>query len=505
MIAEMRNSVLAVAMGLLALSSGPADAQSRLKIMAPQASAAFLDARAPGSVWSDPVNIAALNVAIAGLEEHGLDPLHYLTRDLLDPDIDPVLRDQLATAAWFSAAAHMLYGKLDPENVEPDWTAATREADLAALLEEALANGTVAASLEALAPKQPGYAVLLAEYAALKAAQSEPQVIVSGGPALKAGMSGARVHQVEARLKQLGYEPGESGVMDADTLAAVKAFQASVDLDDDGVIGAATLVALNRGDAQKLEQLRVNLERWRWLPDDLGRIHLRANIAGFDVTAFKDGVAERTHLTIVGKTYRKTPVFSDEIEYIVFNPWWETPPSLARQDKLPMFQRDPGAVQRLGFQVLDRSGTLLDASTIDWKAVPAGTMPYRIRQAPGDQNALGQVKIMFPNKHNVYLHDTPTRGLFAQRQRAFSSGCMRTQYPIDLSEWLLSDTPEWDRAKIDATLASKKETRANLASKIPVHVLYFTAVSEAGGGVRYLDDIYGRDAAVLTGLRAPPQ
>lgn len=505
MIATIRNGLLALAIGLTGLGHGPADAQSRLRILAPQATAEFLDAHDPGSVWRDAEDIAGLQAAISGLEAHGLNPLHYLTRDLLDPDLSPRLRDQLATSAWFSAAAHMLYGKLDPETVEPDWTAANRQADLAAMLKAALATNSVATSLEALAPRQPGYAVLRAEYEALKTRQTEPQAIVSDGPVLKPGMSGVRVHQVEARLRQLGFEPGESGVMDENTLAAVKFFQASVDLDDDGIIGAATLTALNRGDAQKLEQIRVNLERWRWLPDDLGRVHLRANIAGFDVTAYKDGVAERTHLTIVGKTYRKTPVFSDEIEYIVFNPWWETPPSLARQDKLPMFQRDPGAVQRLGFQVLDRNGAVVDASTIDWKAVPAGTMPYRLRQAPGDLNALGQVKIMFPNKHNVYLHDTPTRGLFAQRQRAFSSGCMRTQNPIDLSEWLLSDTPNWDRAKIEAALASKKETRANLAGKIPVHVLYLTAVSETDGGVRYLDDIYGRDAAVLTGLRAPPQ
>lgn len=238
---------------------------------------------------------------------------------------------------------------------------------------------------------------------------------------------------------------------------------------------------------------------------NLGRRHLRANIADFNVMAYKDGVAERAHLTIVGKTFRKTPVFSDEVEYIVLNPWWETPPSLARADKLPTFKRDPGAVQRLGFQVLDKSGTVVNASTIDWNAIPTGTMPYRIRQAPGEQNALGQVKIVFPNKHNVYFHDTPTRGLFAQRQRAFSSGCLRTQNPIDLSEWLLNETPNWGRDKIDAALATKKETRVNLASKVPVHILYSTVVSEEDGGVRYLDDIYQRDAAVLAGLRAPPR
>ena len=155
--------------------------------------------------------------------------------------------------------------------------------------------------------------------------------------------------------------------------------------------------------------------------------------------------------------------------------------------------------------MLDRSGHIVDPATIDWKTVSAANFPYRLRQAPGPQNALGQVKIMFPNPHNVYLHDTPTRGLFAERQRAFSSGCLRTQYPIDLSEWLLTDTPGWDRAAIDKAVASGKETRADLVQPIPVHILYFTAVNDGAGGIRYLDDFYQRDDAVLSGLDKLPQ
>ena len=188
------------------------------------------------------------------------------------------------------------------------------------------------------------------------------------------------------------------------------------------------------------------------------------------------------------------------IEYVVLNPWWETPYSLASKDKLPLFKRDPGAVQRLGFQVLDKAGQVVDAATIDWNSIPEGTMPYRLRQAPGVTNALGQVKIIFPNVHNVYLHDTPDRGLFARRQRAFSSGCIRTQNPLDLTAWLLTETPGWDRARIDAAVDSKRETRVDLAVKVPVHVLYMTAISDAAG-VRFVDDIYDRDAAVLAGLK----
>lgn len=476
-------------------------------MLAPIATEDFIEEAGAEQVWND-ASYDALIGSLQGLADHGLEPSHYHLAALEASREHLAERDRLATDAWMSAAAHMLYGKLNPVSVEPDWTAARREADLAAVLAYALESGTVPTSLDQLAPIQPGYRLLKAELAALRLQERGTITRVSEGPALKPGMSGPRIGELQARLVELGLleaDAASAQQMDAPTVEALETFQAAHGLDPDGIAGASTLRALNHGVAERIEQVRVNMERWRWLPGDLGQKHLRANIAAFEVTAYDHGEPQRTHLTIVGKTYRRTPVFSDRIEYIVFNPWWETPASLARADKLPAFQKDPGAVSRLGFQVLDRSGRVVDPATIDWKVVSAANFPYRLRQAPGPQNALGQVKIMFPNPHNVYLHDTPTRGLFAERQRAFSSGCLRTQYPIDLSEWLLMDTPGWDRAAIDKAVASGKETRADLAAPIPVHILYLTAVSDGAGGVRYLDDFYQRDDAVLTGLDQLPQ
>lgn len=505
----MRNSILSVlCVALLGVGMAHAQAsQTSQPVLAPVAVEQFYHKTSDRTVWVKDSQYDGLIAALQGLEAHGLNPEHYHLSRLIASKGDTVARDRLATDAWFAAAAHMLYGKLDPVSVEPNWTAAGRQADLALVLKQALASDRIAMSLEQFAPMQSEYQTLVTEYARLKTLAATPITPIAKGDVLKPGKADARVTALQTRLVELGLleAAGITGTMDEATDLAVKVFQGGVGLDEDGVVGAASLAALNRGPQIQLDQVRVNLERWRWLPADLGRRHLRANIADFNVTAWQDRILQRTHLTIVGKRFRKTPVFSDEIEYAIFNPWWETPNSLARLDKLPTFQRDPGAVERLGFQVLDRSGAPVNASMINWNEVSAANFPYRLRQKPGDQNALGQVKIMFPNQHNVYLHDTPTRGLFAQRQRAFSSGCLRTQAPIDLTAWLLEETPEWTRERIDAAVTSGTETRANLASKVPVHILYFTAVSEQDGYVRYLDDIYERDAAVLTGLRAQPR
>lgn len=479
----------------LAAVSGPAQP------LAPAASKAFLARYSGADVSPEKTDRfqrlfdkTSLIAAINSLADHGLTPsdYHLAALERLGPQDEAFIAYGLD--AWMSAASHMAFGKISPTSVEPDWTAKGRQADLMAHLEDALETGRLASSLDRLAPQHKAYQSLHEALKSRRKAARQSVAEISAGETLKIGMSSPRVSALQMRLGQT-----PTGHFDADLQQAVIDFQSGAGLDDDGVAGPATIRALNRGPAAEIAQLRVNLERWRWLPDDLGRRHVRVNIADFSVQAWSNGEIVAVHGAIVGKTYRKTPVFSDKISYAVLNPWWETPVSLTRRDKIPQFKRDPSAVSRLGFQVLDSKGQVVDASTIDWNSIPAGTSPYRLRQAPGPLNALGQVKIMFPNAHNVYLHDTPDRGLFAQRQRAFSSGCIRTQNPIDLTEWLLAETPGWTRVKIDEALASKRETRASLAAPVPVHILYMTTVSDEAG-VRFVDDIYDRDAAILAGI-----
>ena len=490
---------------------GPVTAQAQT-LRASATVERFYTVRNGALAWTGPANAAAYKKLLDALQiakAHGLDPADYHLADLKggDPQTGNAALDRIGTDAYLTLAAHLLSGRLDPITIEPDWTAARRDRDLAAYLESSLGHGAIAASLEALAPTQPGYIDLrntLALYREIGERGGWP-AIDSGGT-LRPGDSGPRVAQLRRRLIATGdatEQSAPSELYDEALADAVRRFQQRANLEPDGIVGAKTLAQLNKSVDDRIAQIRANLERWRWLPEDLGRRHIRVNIADFRLEAHADGKLVRVHQTVVGRLYRQTPVFSGSMTYLVLNPWWETPPNLAAKDKLPAFRKDPSSVETLGFQVINRNGELVNPGTIDWNAVPATNFPYRIRQAPGPQNALGDVKFMFPNLHNVYLHDTPTRGLFAQTRRDFSSGCVRVQDPLDLTAWVLSETPGWTLDRIQNVTAGNTETRVNLAHPIPVHILYWTAVSGDDNLVRFVDDIYERDQKLIAALDRP--
>lgn len=469
----------------------------------------FYEARNGALAWTGPANAAAyreLLEALKAADGHGLDPADYHLAELTNgnPEIGVLRLDQTATDAYLTLAAHLLSGRLDPLTVEPNWTAARRGRDLAAYLESSLGNGAIRESLDAVAPSQPGYANLqmaLARYRKIAGGDGWPKI--DQGKTMTVGDRGPRVVQLRKRLAATGDLVGEGSdpeSFDVQLVEAVRRFQKQTNLEPDGVVGARTLAQLNASVENRIAQIRANMERWRWLPDDMGRRHIRVNIAEFRAEARANGRVERTHDIIVGRVYRKTPVFSGAMTYLVLNPWWETPPNLAVKDKLPAFRKDPQMVETLGFQVIDRSGKLVDPKGIDWNSVPVNNFPYRIRQAPGLQNALGNVKFMFPNRHNVYLHDTPTRGLFAQTRRDYSSGCVRVQDALDFAAWVLLETPGWPIARIRDITEGNTETRVTLAHPIPVHILYWTVVSDERTTVRFLDDVYERDQKLISAL-----
>jgi murein L,D-transpeptidase YcbB/YkuD len=425
--------------------------------------------------------------------------------------------DLLATDAFMTLGAHYLAGRLDPVTVDPQWHATRRATDMSHRLSEALRTQTVYRSLKEMLPPQAEYAQLREELARFRAiaARATAWPRVPDGPSLELGSTGPRVVALKDRLGRFGYyeapedeSEDAAATFGADLRDAVIAFQRRYSLADDGVVGPRTLAALNASLDDRINQIMANMERWRWLPESLGARHIRVNIAGFDVRVFDQGEQIWITRAIVGRTYRRTPVFTGSMTYMVLNPSWELPNSIAVRDKLPLIKRDISVLNDQKIAVLQGWGAnerVIDPATVNWNELSSARFPYRLRQRPGPQNALGQVKFMFPNRFNVYLHDTPTRGLFARARRDFSSGCIRTENPLELAELLLKGQEGWSRERIDSILASGRETTVTLSRPVPVHILYWTAVVE-DGRVHFHDDIYERDGRVVAALKArPPQ
>lgn len=254
------------------------------------------------------------------------------------------------------------------------------------------------------------------------------------------------------------------------------------------------------------DQLRMNLERWRWAPRDLGDRYILVNVPAYQMQVMEGDTPALAMRVIVGQPANQTPLFSDEMTYVVFSPYWNIPPDILRKETLPRVARDPDYLRRNNMEVIGTSGELVDASAIDWSDSDS-TKGLRFRQTPGPENALGLVKFIFPNHFNVYLHDTPGDRLFFQDTRALSHGCIRVENPVALAQYVMSDRPEWTAQRISAAMNANEEETVTLRQKLPVHIGYWTAWVEADGKtVRYTDDPYGIDPkhARLLPTMTPP-
>jgi murein L,D-transpeptidase YcbB/YkuD len=286
--------------------------------------------------------------------------------------------------------------------------------------------------------------------------------------------------------------------------SAVRAFQERHGLDVDGIVGPGTLRAMNVTVEERIEQIRVNLERARWVLDNLGDDFVIVNIAGFRVYLYRDNEEIWSTRAVVGRTYRKTPVFRSTMRYLVFNPDWTVPYSIATKDILPKVQQDPGYLAAGDFIVKDRNGDVVETADIDWSALGGRNFPYTLVQQPGTNNALGEVKFMFPNEHAVYLHDTPGKGLFDRAARTFSSGCVRVEHPFRFAELLL-EANSMDAASIEELRQSRQMKSVFLKEPIDVLLLYWTAEVGSDGRIHFYEDVYLRDRAVLEALNSPYQ
>lgn len=469
----------------------------------------------------------ALIEAIRGADQEGLNPSDYhlgkiesLLESVYQQQAEKkpldshqlVDLDLLLTDAFFVYGSHLLAGKINPETIDSEWFADRRDLDLAAHLQTALEKNQIEEALRNLLPPQPGYARLrkaLARYRDIAANGGWP--MVSDGPKLQRDDSGERVLALRRRLIAAGDLDPAAGdsldLFDGAVEEALRKFQQRHGLDVDGVVGAATLANLNVPVKERIRQVILNMERWRWLPQDLGQRHILVNIANFELDVFESGQIVLMMRVMVGRDYRRTPVFSDTMTYLVLSPYWHVPPGIAVRDILPAVKKDPGYLAKQNMKVFQGWGAeakAIDPTTIDWHKITARNFNYRFRQDPGPINALGRVKFMFPNRFNVYLHDTPSRELFTRTERAFSSGCIRVEKPIELAEYVLRGDPKWTRASIEAAIKTWREQTVRLPEPIPIHLLYWTAWANDDGSINFRRDIYGRDKRLEEALLKKP-
>jgi L,D-transpeptidase YcbB len=466
--------------------------------------------------------VGALNMA----EQDGLRPETYhlgAIQEMLEAlkKIDPISSgpdiylladlDLLLTYAFLTYGSHLLAGQVNPETFDPQWIANRRGADMAAFLQDSLnSEKNIHDSLRTLCPKHEGYIRLHETFNQyrLLLENGVKWPLVAAGPKMQIGDRHARVAMLRARLAaepspQVGFLTDETDLFDKNLKMAVIDFQSRHGLDVDGVVGPATLAALNTSLEEKVKRIRLNLERWRWMPEDLGSRNVQVNIADFQLKAFEQGQAVLEMKIIAGRDYRQTPVFSDRISYMVLNPSWYVPQSIAVKDKLPLIKKNPGYLTQQKIKVyssLKGDAKKINPYHIDWSKVTASNFYYRLRQSPGPNNALGRIKFMFPNRFNVYLHDTPSRELFNKTSRTFSSGCIRIQHPEELALYLLKDDPRWNQERLRKALDSMKEQSIRLLSPVPVHLLYWTVFVDKDGVVQFRNDIYGRDAQLAKAL-----
>jgi murein L,D-transpeptidase YcbB/YkuD len=467
---------------------------------------------------------------LAEAESEGLNPLDYLPPSLgsfsddggtFKGQVMALARLDIAlTAMALRYAEHIHSGRIIPKKLSGYYDLLPPALDRGRVLYELSYRRLPDLYLASLRPQHQAYRVMKASLAELRAKLAETnQQSIPKGETVKPGARDARVPLVRERMVKLGHlsvddslawieetanVPDAASVGDevlARTLdrklsAALKAFQASRKVKQTGRLDKATVEALNtRSDQRNIQKLVMNLERLRWLPRDLGARHIFVNQAAFELRMVDNGSVAWTTKVIVGKPETQTSVFSDEMETVVLNPYWGVPRSIIKYEMMPYLVNDPSYLDRKGFEVVNSQGEIISSSSVDWWAY-GDKIPYDIRQPPGDDNALGNIKFLFPNSHDIYMHDTPTKNLFADKTRAFSHGCVRVENPRKLAEYVLG----WNRAQIDDMIASGMNQDIQLPAHVPVHLNYFTAWPDASGKIAYHPDVYNRDARLEKAL-----
>jgi len=453
--------------------------------------------------------------------EEGLSPADYdlagLKRALVElnaaKQADPgklAALDLRLTTIMLGFATDVLSGRLDPRTVDDGWYITTRRSSVDSTLRAALQDDASPDVLEKLRPKPKAYAELadaLKDYREIL--RKGGWGTVPPGPALKQGDRGPRVTALRRRLhatRDLSSDQPDGG-FDRDVAGAVSRFRVRHGLSSDSVADQATIGALNVPVEARIRQMEVNLDRYRWLPAEFTERYVLVNIPDYRLYAYDDGKLEFEQRVIVGDQYENaTPVFADSMTYVVFRPEWNVPPSILAREILPRLQEDHEYdLSAQGLEVVDSTGKVVkDPSAVDWDDVDTTKPGYRIRQKPGPTNALGRVKFMFPNRFNIYLHDTPSRKLFERERRTLSHGCVRVEDPVQLAGFVLNKQDGWKQERIEQALddSAHGNQMVSLERPLPVYLLYLTAFVR-DGQVQFRNDPYGKDRRAMARLGGP--
>lgn len=474
-------------------------------------------------IWERRENIDQMLFAIRNVSMDGLHPEDYhlsliekLAQKIILSDsvdiIDIAKLELLLTDSFLLLSAHLAGGKTDAETIDPKWKAARRlvRMDLDKFIDSTLQNKRIIEGLQKLTPKHREYNNLR------KALIKYRQISQNGGwesfitllPKLEEGMRHQDVDLLRKRLAivqgNTDYKMEDEDLFDLALLEQVMLFQLRNGLTADGVVGKATIEALNIPVEERIATIEANLERWRWLSDDLGERYIKVNVANFELQVIENDKMVFITDAIVGRSYRQSPVFSSEMTYLVLNPDWTVPPTILRDDIIPSVIQNPGYLSKKNLKVLNNDGAEIDPTLIDWVGISTTGFPYRIYQPPGPNNALGRIKFMFPNNYSVYIHDTPNLNLFERTDRSFSSGCIRVNNPLELAAWLMIDNPDWTPLHIKSVIEKGKLQVLNLPNPIQVHIVYLTSWASDDGVVYFRKDIYDRDHPLLTALKQGP-